>query len=190
MCDPITIATVATTAVSAFGQMQQGKAAQQSANYSAQIQANNAEIAKQNASLRMQQGNAAVEVEQLKNRAKIGAITANQAASGVDVTSDSATDVRSSAAETGMLNAINIRSNAAREAYGYQVDATNATAQSQLDRAEGKNAKKAGYLEAGTTLLSGGLDAYKTYGGNKSLAGGSNNTGWVDWNDGGSTYYG
>lgn len=186
----LTVLSLVGTGISAFGQMQQGKAAQQSANYNAQVSANNAKIAEQNASLRMAQGNAAVQAEQMKNRAKIGAITANQGASGVDLNSPSSVDVRSSAAEAGELNAINIRSNAAREAYGYQVDSANATAQSQLEKAEGKNVKKAGILNAGTTLLSGGMDAYNSFSGSKSLTGGGSSAGWVDWNDGGSTFYG
>lgn len=192
MCDPITMTamTVASTAISAFGKIQEGKAAQQSANYNAQVAANNATIATQNASLRMAQGNAAVEQEQMKNRAKIGAITANQGASGVDINSPSFTDVRSSAAETGMLNAINIRSNAAREAYGYQVDSSNATAQSQLDRAQGKQAKAASYIGAGSTILGGASKAYDGYSGLTGSKGLSGGTGWIDWNDGGSEYYG
>ena len=153
--DPASIAimTAVSTGMSVLGSIQQGKAAQASANYNARVQDNNAEIARRNADFAAKEGHANVEKEQLKNRATVGAIKAAQAASGVDVSGPSAVDVRSSAAELGQLNAITIRSNAVRKAYGYQTQADSHEDQAALDRAEGKNAKTAGYINAAGTFL-------------------------------------
>lgn len=175
------VATGASVGMSALGSIQQGKAASASAKYNAQVQENNAEIARRNAQMAIEKGNAAASAEQMKTRANVGGIKAAQAASGVDVGSESAVDVRSSAAELGMLNTISIRSNAAREAYGYQTKELDATSQSQLDTAQGKFAKQAGYMDAAGTIL----------GGAKPI-----NNAWKDWNDstslngGGFDYYG
>lgn len=147
------VLTAASTAMSALGSIQQGKAAQASANYNAQVQQNNAAIATQNATLAGREGAANAEREQMKTRANVGAIKAAQGANGIDVNSGSAVDVRSGAAEAGLLNAITVRSNAAREAYGYQTQASSATGQAELDKAQGKNAAKAGYINAAGTFL-------------------------------------
>lgn len=145
--------TAASTAISVLGSVQQGKAAKASANYNAQVQQNNAALATQNATLAGRAGAANAEREQMKARANVGAIKASQAANGVNVNTGSAVDVRSGAAEAGLLNAITVRSNAAKEAYGNQTQATSANAQAQLDRAQGKSAETAGYVNAAGTLL-------------------------------------
>jgi len=166
------ILTAASVGMQALGSIQQGKAAAASAKYNAQVQQNNAEIARRNAQMAIEKGNAAASAEQQKTRANVGAIKAAQAASGVDVGSESAVDVRSSAAELGMLNTISIRSNAAREAYGYQTRELDALSQSQLDTAQGKSAKQAGYMDAGGTILGGAKpikDAWGDYNNSKSL---------------------
>lgn len=171
-----TIASVAGAGISALGAIQQGKASAASANYNAEVQANNAALAKQNSSFASQEGTANAETQQLKTRAELGSIQANQGASGVNVGSGSSLDVRSSAAETGELNALSIRSNAARQAYGYQTEAVGATAQSQLDKAQAGFDTTAGEINAGSTLLGGLGNASTNYTNflNKSGLGGNN----------------
>lgn len=149
------IAGIIGAGIGAVGAYKSGQAAKASGEYNSEVAANNATIAQQNATLAAQEGNAAVEQSQLKTRAQVGGILANQAAAGVDVNKGSAVDVRSSAAELGELSALNIRSSAARQAYGYNVQATNDTAQSQLDKSQGDNAATAGDIGAGATIISG-----------------------------------
>lgn len=148
-------ATVASTAIGAMGAIQQGNAAKAAGNYNAQVAAQNAQIATQNANYTAAQGEQNVAAAGAETRAKVAAITANQGASGVDINSGSAVDVRQSEAKLGMLNALNVRSQAVRQAYGLQTDAAGYTAQSQLDKANAKASKTAGYLSAGTTVLGG-----------------------------------
>ena len=61
-----------------------------------------------------------------------------------------------------MLDSLTIRSNSAKKAYGEEVQATSDTAQGVLDTAAGEQAKVAGDLGAGGSLLSG----VSTVGGN------------------------
>ncbi len=175
-----TIGTVASTGMSVLGAIQnyqgakyQAKASSKANAYQAAVASNNAITARNNAALSAQEGAAQTEAAQLENRARVGAIKTNQGASGVDLNSESATDVRSSAAQTGQLSAINIRSAATRKVYGYNQEAKDAEAQAGLYNAEAKNDITAGNMNGTTTLLGGLADAndsYNTYKYNKSMA--------------------
>ena len=150
-----TIASIGSAIIGGFGAIQQGRAASASANYNAQVAANNAKIAQQNATWAGQAGEAQAAASEAKTRAAVGATQAAQGASGVDVNSGSASDVRASQAEIGMLDALTIRSNAARQAYGYQTQSASDTAQSKLDKSQAKNDSTAGLIGGGATLLGG-----------------------------------
>jgi hypothetical protein len=147
----------------AAGAKQSANAQAASANYQAQVATNNATNARQNEAWATQAGEQKVATQGLKNRATLGAILAGQGANGVDVNSGSALDVRQSAARLGQYDALTIKSNAAREAYGYQVQGSNFEAQSQLDRYEAESAKKAGDIGVMTSLLGGTASAVGKY---------------------------
>ncbi len=157
-----TLAAFGSLATSALGSIQAGRQASASAKYNAAVQQNNAAVAKQNATFAGQEGAANAANEQQKTRAAIGSIRASQAANGIDVNKGSAVDVRSSAAELGELNAITIRSNAARQAYGFQTQASSDMAQSKLDKQEAGYDTTAGYMKGATTLLSGGYQGHES----------------------------
>lgn len=135
------------------GAIQQGKSAAASANYNAAVAGVNAEQAKKNSELASEAGMAQEAMQERKTRAEVGAIKANQAASGLDVNSGSALDVRSSAAELGELDALTVRSNATKEAYGYSTQASSFEAQQGLDVSEAKNDTTAGNVNAASTFL-------------------------------------
>ena len=165
-------ASVAGAGVGAVGAIQSSEAASSAAKYNAQIAANNATIATQNAQYAGAAGVAQAEQAGLKTRAEVGSSMANEAASGVDVTKGSALDVRSSAQQLGELNAITIRSNAARTAYGYTTAAASDTAQSEMDKATAQNDITSGYLTSGTTALGGIGSAASNYAEFTSAGGG------------------
>ncbi len=146
-------AQVASGGVSAYGQMAAARAQSQALDYNAQIQDRNVEIAEQNATWAAQEGDQAVSQSQMKTRALYGATKANQGASGVRLDSGSDVEVRASEVQTGMQDALTIRSNAARKAYGFETQAAGAEAQAQLDRAQSKNAITSGTISAGGTIL-------------------------------------
>ncbi len=141
--------------VSAFGQYESGQANSAAAAYQAQVAANNAKIAMQNATWESQAGETASVNKGLQTRAAVGNEKAYGAASGIDVNTGSAPAVRAGTEEMGLLDQLTIRSNAAKKAYGEEVTATSDIAQSQLDTMQSKQASIAGDIGAAGSLLSG-----------------------------------
>lgn len=127
----------ALNAASSYGQME---AQANNAAYQAQVARNNATIALTNAGMETQSGEIAAVNQGMKTRAAVGATKAAQGASGISVNSGSFPQVRAAEAELGMLDAMTIRSNAAKKAYASEVEATSDTAQSQLLTVESEQA--------------------------------------------------
>lgn len=159
-----TALSVGSSILGAFGSISKGISESNAASYNAQVATNNAKIAKQNAAYAAQEGEQREAMQQQKTRAEVAAIKSNQAASGVDVNSGSALDVRSSAAETGQLNAITLKSNAIRQAYGFQTEATNDMAQAALDKSEASADMFGGVIGGATSLIGGLGNAAMGYG--------------------------
>lgn len=162
--DPVSMAVIGGigAAVSGAGALQSGAASSAAYGYKAQVAENNAAIAKQKAVLDIQSGEIAAVNKGLQTRALVGKEKATQAAAGIDVNTGSAADVRAGSAELGMLDALTIRSNAAKQAWADEVQATSDTAQARLDRMAGDQAETAGMIGAAGSLLNG----VSTVGGN------------------------
>lgn len=146
---------VAATGLSAVGAVEGGIASKNAADYQAQVSANNATIANQNADYAIESGQAQAANQSRKGAANVGQIKVKQAASGVDVNSGSAADVRVGQRETNQLDTETVLNNSELQAYGYRSQSTNFEAQSQLDTMQGEQAEEAGYLKAGGDILSG-----------------------------------
>lgn len=161
-------ALAAATAVQTIGSIEQGKAQAAAAKY-------NAQIATQNSAWSAAEGEQNAGVAGLKTQEQSGKIKVAQAANNIDVNSGSAVAVQKSQAEMGMLNEMNIRSNAARQAYGYQ-------AQSGLDKSEAKNDETAGYIGAAGSLLGGASKAsmYSNWMGSQGLGSGGSSPVYED----------
>jgi len=157
------VASLAGGAVGAYGAIESGEASGAAASYQSQVAANNAIIAGENAQYAKAAGEVQVTASELKTAATIGAIKTNQAASGLDVNSGSNEDVQSSAKELGELDALTVRNNAARQAYGYQVQSTSFTQQSQLSSAQSEQDLTAGMFGAGSSILGGATSATNNY---------------------------
>lgn len=129
----------------------------QSANaaYQAQVARNNAAIATQNATMDTQSGEIAAVNQGLKTRAAVGKTLAAQGASGIDVNVGSAPKVRAAESELGLLDAMTIRSNAAKKAYADTVQATSFTAEGGLLGQEASQATSAIPEAEFGTFLSG-----------------------------------
>jgi len=78
------------------------------------------------------------------------------ATTGLEVDSGSFGDILADTAKFGELDAQTVRTNALKEAWGLQIDATN-------DRLQGSMAGKAGKMNAAGTLLSGASQAFGMY---------------------------
>lgn len=139
--------TVAGGGMQALGQYESGKANES-------LMKQNARIADIQADDALERGRKAEGRNRIDVRRTIGAQRAGLAASGVDISADgSAIDLIADTARLGELDALTIRNNAAREAWGYKVQATDL-------RARGKIARMEGTYEAVGTLLSTGGKAY------------------------------
>lgn len=147
MCEPTTLATIGTvmsiggTVFSAYNQYQTGKAQ----NNMAKVQARMSEDQARDA---IDRG----AVAEAEHRRKVSQFKGQQrsvlAASGVELDSGSASDLQADTAMLGELDALTIRNNAEREAYGYRSNAASS-------RFEGAQAQRAGTMSAGGTLLGG-----------------------------------
>lgn len=146
--------SVAGAGVSTYGSIQSASAQKASADYQAQVAAGNQATALQNASFAAASGEQQAAIQEQKTRANVGAIEASEGSSGVDINSPTASAIRTSAGELGALDAQTIRSNAARQAYGYETQSTNYENASSADTASGENAQVADNFNAGSGLLS------------------------------------
>lgn len=147
--------SVAAAGVSAYGAMQQGAAAQKAANYQSAVAQNNATIQKQNADTATQVGDVQAENKLMESGQHAASIRAAAGANGLDANTGTPLNLQSDTAKIGQVDAMTIRNNASRQAYGFQVQGMSDTAQSQLDIAQGQNASAAGTIGAFSSVLSG-----------------------------------
>lgn len=143
------------TGLGTYGAWQTGAAAQSAHNFNAQVSASNAAQAKRTAQMAEEMGESQAAYQGQKARAEIGAIEAAQGSSGVRVDSGSSQAVVQSAKQLADLDISQVRSNAAREAYGYRVQAANEMAEGILEKYAAKTSKKAGDIKAATTFIGG-----------------------------------
>lgn len=176
--DPVSVMAVAAVASSVMGAGEKAAGAKQAAaaqsaaaGYNAQVADQNAQVNLQNASLTASEGDINAGTQGQKERAQIGATLAGQGASGVNVNSGSAVNVRASEAMVGQQNVMQIRADAARKAYGYETAAYGDESQAELDRSSAKNATTAGKINAqgdilgGVSSVTGNLTKYMQAGG-------------------------
>jgi hypothetical protein len=154
---------IAGSIMQAYGQYEQGQAASADAHYQAQVAANNAVIAQQNATWAAAEGESQAGAVDLATRANVGAIKAAQAGNNISVNSGSAKAVQGSAATLGKLDALTTMSNAARAAYGFETQQMGFTAESELQATEASQAKEAGEIGMMSSLLSGASSAANRY---------------------------
>lgn len=157
MADPITAVALASTiaggATSAAGSIMGGNSQATMYQYQAGIAAQNAQIAKQNASYAIASGEVNAQQSGMKTRFQVGQIVTQQGAGGLAVGSGSNARVVSGQQEVGVQDQALIRANSAKQAYGYEVTAAQDTAQSQVDTQAASNAKTTGYIQAAGSLL-------------------------------------
>ena len=134
-----------------------------------------ADLSDYNANVAMLQSQDAIERGDLAEssfrgqvRSAIGAQRAGMAANGVEVGYGSAVDVQKDAAYLGELDALTIRTNARREAWGYQVQAEDLNARSAIERKTGIYQAAAGSAAATTSNIAA---AGTLLGGTASLIG-------------------
>src|SRR3990167_7412333 len=145
-------ATVISTGMSVMGQMQAGKAAKSQAAYQAGVMRNNEILAQRSAKDARARGDIAAakhaaDVKKLQGRQR-----AVLAGNGVVVDQDSALDIVSDTAAQGKHDELTIRSNAEREALGFEAQGANFQAEGALATARGANASQDAMFGAGGSL--------------------------------------
>lgn len=135
------VAAVVSAAAGAYAAKEQGDAAEDASKRNAKAQNTNARVA-------AEQAQYAADRQRSENRRRLGAQRAAGAKSGIDLSGGSFQDVLLDSAVQGEMDAL---------ASIYQGRAASAAYQSSARNSllEGKAAKQAGYLRAGSTLLSG-----------------------------------
>jgi hypothetical protein len=140
--------------IGAAGSLMQGQAARSAANAQASANEQNAKLADEQARDAVRRG----AYDELKLRRQTSILQGQQramaAASGIEVDTGSPLAIQEASRKEGDQDAAVIRYNAAREAWGYGVQATNYRNAAAAAGAEGKNAMTAGLIGAGTGLLS------------------------------------
>ncbi|MEB7922397.1 hypothetical protein NGJ69_01490 [Atlantibacter hermannii] len=151
MCGPVAFvaASIAISAMQAYNQHQQGKYAKAVANQ-------NADIAEAQAEDAVNRGNIAADQRRREMRQRQGTQAATMGATGSDLGSGNALDIFSDTAQFGTLDALTTVNNAQREAYGYQVQGMNATAQGNAAQSQARAAVT-------QTILTAPLKAYGAY---------------------------
>lgn len=129
------------TVVSVFGAISQGQQAADAARYDAQVAERNAVIARQQAA-------ADAQAQQRDARRRIGAARAAYGSAGVDL-EGSPLDALEESAANAELDRQNILYRGRLREIGY-------TDQAASSRVAGSQAESAGYMRAGSALLSGG----------------------------------
>lgn len=125
-----------------------GKAQRQLADY-------NAEVAEMQANDALARGAEEEARHRVNVRRMVGSQRAGLAAQGVDISSGSALDIQADTAQMGELDALTIRANAAREAWGFKVQAVDL-------RQRGLIAEQTGYMNAEATRIAGKAGATST----------------------------
>lgn len=157
MADPISMVAIGSTiaggVVSGIGAANTASANAAAYNYKAGIATLNSQIAQQNASWAVQSGGIKSEEEGLQAGQAIGQTKVAQSAGGFDVNTGSNSAVRSTQSDVAKFNEGIITTDAARKAYGYQVEGAKDTAEATMDTSAASNAKTAGDLAVLSSIL-------------------------------------
>ncbi len=157
--DPISMAAVslATTVIgggiSAMGAMKQASAQAAAAKYQAQVAQNNAIMAQNNAVYERQAASEDAYQQDLKNKAIIGQAEAELGASGFDINSGTALNVRSDQRKLARVDTLRTRENRELRARQFDQEGINAKATSSLYNMQGNAAKSAGMWNMASSLL-------------------------------------
>lgn len=142
------------TATTAYGLSQQADAAGKSAAYQAQVAKNNAAGSVQNAAVSQKQALAQASDLASLGSARIGSQRAALGASGVALDSGSALDVQQGTALATQKQVQQSLYEGTLKSLGYQVQASNQTAQAGLDILQGQNAQRAATVSALSSIAS------------------------------------
>jgi hypothetical protein len=148
-------ASAVSAGVSAYSAHESGIARSKAAAYQAAVAENNRKLAEQYAQAETEKGQRLEEQKRLQTASQQGAIRAAAGASGLDVNDGSPVRLASDTAALGELDALTIRNNAARSAFGYRVKGMDYAAQAELDNMSSEDAARSGELGMWGSIIGG-----------------------------------
>lgn len=179
-------------AIDVIGKVKQGKAAKKAANTAAAAQEEvgaieresaesaatladyNEDVAELQAQDALERGHEQESRFRAQIRGAIGAQRAAFAGGNIDVSFGSAADVQADAAFLGEMDALQIRTNAAREAWGFRVQAEDYRRRAEITRKEGANRERVAMINARATRDAGSAAQTAAYwGAASSILGGT-----------------
>lgn len=110
-------------AIGLVGGMMQAQGQTQNADFQSGMMEQNAQFKLKTADETINAGNTSADWQRVRAGQAVGTQRSAQAANGIDVNSGSAAQLQDDTAMLGELDALTIQNNAAREAYGYRVQA-------------------------------------------------------------------
>jgi len=163
LCGPAALIplAVASTALTATGQIYAGNAAKQQGKYEQQIAEQNAARDRNAATDASNRGQIA-QLQRYRQLAQsLGAQRAGYAANGLDTNFGSALETQLGTAQIAYEDSATLAENTRREMMGFDISAANQVMQGRAARARGSAAKTASLFAAGSTILSGAQQVNK-----------------------------
>jgi hypothetical protein len=160
---PLLILAGASIALDVFGKKKQGDAAKKAGEAAAQREDWNASVADLSATDALARGRAEESSFRTSIRGLIGTQRAGYAAQGIEVGSGSAAAMQGDTAYRGELDAQRIRSNAAREAWGFSVEAYDRRLAAGYSRLTGQQAKEASRWAMAGTVARGAYEVARGF---------------------------
>ncbi len=151
---------VAMAGFSLYQAHEQAEAQRAQADFTARQFEQNQKLADIEATDAIRRGDRNASLAGVQARQHIGAQRAAAAASGVDANFGSALDIQADTAEMGAMNQVTIKNNAWREAWGYKIQALNASSSAGFARMAGDNQSRNTLLTGGMNAISYGSRAY------------------------------
>ena len=151
-------------AIGLAGSMMQAQGQKQNAAFESGMLKQNAMFKEQTAQETINAGDTSADWQRVRTGQMVGTQRSVQAANGIDVNSGSSALIQDDTAMLGELDALTIQNNAAREAYGYRV-------QAQQDRTNAKQTVKNGNTAAMGSILGGLGNAFGSFAGGGGFGG-------------------
>src|SRR5690606_12103430 len=152
MCEPTTIALVASMALTAYAGAEQAKGEREAGRYQAEV----AEVNAKQADYRAEQAGRIGAIKEEQHRAQVRRLAGSQratlAANGVDVGSGTALALVDETYTLGEQDALTIRYNAMNEAWGHRETAAELRQQGQFAKFRGNAASQNTYLTTAATV--------------------------------------
>lgn len=163
MCWPVVL-LAASLALTAAAGAQQASAARAAGKYNNAVAQENQKVANAQSQDALNRGALAENENRIRTRVAMGQQTASLAANNVELSTGTPADILGDTALFGAVDERRIRTNAAREAWGYQVQGMNYGAQGALDKFSGNSQALGTYLTTASNLTSSGYSAYRSGG--------------------------